>query len=89
MEQLALDPSELPFVQFVAASLKEEGFVLVDVGAGDGGIAPIWKSFGDKLIGFGFDTNSEEMERVDRIVPQGCVEQHGQVPDHEVRRPER
>jgi len=59
---------DCPFARFVADSLKEDKFVLIDVGAADG-IAPVWRSFGDKLSGFGFDPNPQEVERLNDVEP--------------------
>src|SRR5215211_1203178 len=65
VEQLG---SEIPFARFVAESLTEEGFVLIDVGAA-GGVAPAWRCFGDKLKGFGFDPDAAEIERLNGVEP--------------------
>jgi hypothetical protein len=63
MDQLG---SEAPFARFVAAALKQDGFVLIDVGAADG-IAPAWRCFGAKLQGFGFDPDAAEVERLNGV----------------------
>lgn len=64
MEQLQ---SEIPFARFVAEALTQ-GFVLIDVGVAYG-IAPAWRCFGDKLRGYGFDPDAEEIARLNRIEP--------------------
>ncbi|MGM4892806.1 FkbM family methyltransferase [Tardiphaga sp. 839_C3_N1_4] len=53
------------FAAFIAKSLKDEDFVLVDVGCG-GGIDGTWRVFGDHLAAVGFDPNIDEVERLQR-----------------------
>ena len=65
MEQLGF---ESPFARFAAEALGQDGFVLVDVGAA-GGVAPAWRCFGEKLQGFGFDPDAQEIERLNSIEP--------------------
>jgi hypothetical protein len=57
-----------PFVRFVADSLAEGGLFLIDVGAA-GGIFSAWRGFGNKLRGFGFDADQEEVSRLNAIEP--------------------
>lgn len=51
------------FAQYVASRLRSESFKLVDVGCA-GGLAPGWRMFGDRLAALGFDTNAEEVARL-------------------------
>jgi hypothetical protein len=66
MDQLLT--SECPFARFVANSLREEKFFLVDVGAAYG-VASAWRCFGDKLHGFGFDPDPQEVKRLNEVEP--------------------
>ncbi len=51
------------FAEFIAKSLKDEDFVLVDVGCG-GGIDSTWRVFADRLSAVGFDAQIEEVRRL-------------------------
>lgn len=51
------------FAEYVAGRLKQETFKLVDVGCA-GGLARGWRAFGDRLSAIGFDTNAEEVARL-------------------------
>jgi hypothetical protein len=53
------------FAEYVAGKLKQETFKLVDVGCA-GGFAPGWRAFGERLSAIGFDTNAEEVARLNR-----------------------
>lgn len=52
-----------PFASYVAGCLQQEPFKLVDVGC-SGGIAPGWRTFGDRLQALAFDANAEEVARL-------------------------
>jgi hypothetical protein len=51
------------FVRFVAGHLAHEPFKLIDIGCA-GGLAPGWRSFGDRLAAIGFDADAPEIERL-------------------------
>jgi Methyltransferase FkbM domain len=51
------------FASAVARSLSKEPFVLLDIGC-SGGINPMWRIFGDRLLALGVDPNLEEVERL-------------------------
>lgn len=61
------------FVSFVATALKNDDFVLVDVGCG-GGIDAAWRVFGDRLKAVGFDPNVDEIERLQKAEPSSKVQ---------------
>jgi hypothetical protein len=60
------------FAEFIAQSLKDEDFVLVDVGCG-GGLDATWRVFGDRLAAIGFDPNIDEVERLQKAEPSNKV----------------
>ena len=51
------------FASAIARSLSKEPFVLLDIGC-SGGINPMWRIFGDRLLALGVDPNIEEVERL-------------------------
>ena len=51
------------FAEYVAGRLKQETFKLVDIGCA-GGLARGWRAFGDRLSAIGFDTNADEVARL-------------------------
>lgn len=51
------------FTRLAAASLRDEHFVLVDVGC-SGGIAEGWRQFGDRLKAVGFDCSGAEIAKL-------------------------
>ena len=51
------------FIWLVAAALKAERFRVVDIGC-SGGFDPIWREFGDRLTGVGFDASVSECRRL-------------------------
>jgi hypothetical protein len=72
------------FAEFIAKSLKDEDFVLVDVGCG-GGIDGTWRVFGERLAAIGFDPNIDEVERLQAAEPSKKVNFKAAfigVPDH-------
>ena len=62
MDQLV---SEAPFARFIAETLGERGFTLIDAGSAYG-LARGWRAFGAGLRGFGFDPNPVEVERLNK-----------------------
>jgi hypothetical protein len=52
-----------PFAEYVASRLKDETFKLIDIGCA-GGLARGWRAFGERLAALGFDTNAEEIARL-------------------------
>ena len=63
MDQLRT--ADTVFAGFVAECLSDRGFVLIDVGAAYG-VSAAWRCFGNKLRGFGFEVDAEEVE-LDRL----------------------
>lgn len=61
------------FLKLIAASLTQERFSLVDVGC-SGGIDPIWRVFGDRLVALGFDASVSECRRLTEIETQAGVQ---------------
>src|SRR5262249_19640670 len=51
------------FIRSAAAALKAERFTLVDIGC-SGGIDQLWRQFGDRLAGVGFDASASECRRL-------------------------
>jgi hypothetical protein len=51
------------FVEYVNSRIGTSCFTLIDVGCG-GGLHPVWDALGDRLTGFGFDPNIEEIQRL-------------------------
>ena len=51
------------FASWVAAALKDDDFMLIDVGCSRG-IDPAWRSFGGRLRAFGFDASLAEVRRL-------------------------
>ena len=51
------------FIRLVAAALKAERFTLVDIGC-SGGIERVWREYGDRLAGVGFDASVTECRRL-------------------------
>ena len=62
MDQLV---AEAPFARFIAETLGESGFTLIDAGSAYG-LARGWRAFGAGLRGFGFDPNPAEVERLNK-----------------------
>jgi hypothetical protein len=62
MEGLRRD-SQLARSVVGTGALDNEPFVLVDVGC-SGGVDPGWRSYGDRLVAFGFDPNQSEVDRL-------------------------
>ena len=51
------------FAEYVAGRLQQEAFKLIDVGCA-GGLARGWRAFGERLSAIGFDTNADEVARL-------------------------
>lgn len=66
MDQLRT--ADTAFAGFVAECLSDRGFVLIDVGAAYG-VSAAWRCFGNKLRGFGFEVDAEEVARLNSIEP--------------------
>src|SRR6516225_791669 len=54
---------DIAFAAFVAASLGEAKFVLLDLGC-SGGLDPRWRAFGSRLKALAVDASSAECERL-------------------------
>ncbi len=57
---------------FMAASLGEDTFTLIDVGCSSG-IGPIWRAFGPRLRAWGFDPDRDECDRLTAQEPLSGV----------------
>jgi len=62
-----------PVLAYVAECAASSEFVLVDIGC-SGGIDDIWRSFGPRLRGLGFDPNVAEIERLRSLELHPAVE---------------
>jgi hypothetical protein len=51
------------FVDYVNSRLRDDPFTLIDIGCG-GVIHPVWRVFNDRLAGFGFDPDYDDIERL-------------------------
>jgi hypothetical protein len=51
------------FAGWIAAALRDDGFMLIDVGCSRG-IDPAWRAFGSRLRAFGFDASLAEVRRL-------------------------
>jgi hypothetical protein len=61
------------FASAIGRSLVDKPFTLLDFGC-SGGINPMWRVFGDRLLAFGFDPNIEECEQLNAQEKSNSVE---------------